>query len=44
MRITTPFTIDGQMRVKVVRDLVLTSKGIKFALVCLRRDAYSTTI
>ena len=44
MRITTLFTTDGQTRVKVVKDLVLTSKGIKFAFVRLRRDAYSTTI
>jgi len=44
IRVTAPFTMDGQTRVKVVKDLVPTPKGIKLFLVCSRRNTYSATI
>ena len=44
MRMTAPFTTDGQMRIKVVKNLVPTSKGSKFFLISLGRDAYCTAI
>ena len=37
-------TMDGQSRIKVVRELVPTSKGSEFFLVNFSRNAYCTTI
>jgi len=44
MKVTTPFAMVGQMRVKVIWDLVPTPKRIKPFLISSRRDSYNIAI